>query len=114
MSMIQIAFLVLAAIASGGLLMTGLIAANKPIPGFLGPAHGLGALVGIGLLLAANLQDAMTPERAWWAFAVFSAGAAGGLIFFQLIFKNRAPLWAALAHGSVGAVGLYLLYGVAF
>ncbi|WP_420467714.1 hypothetical protein [Panacagrimonas sp.] len=115
MTTLQIAFLTLAAVAAGGVLMTALIVASKPIPAFLGPAHGLAALAAVGVLFAVNLSlGDTTPVLAWWALGVFVAGLVGGLLLFRVLFKDKAPLALALAHGSVGALGLYLLYGAAF
>lgn len=111
---LPLAFLVMAAVASGGLLLTGLIAARQPIPGWLGSAHGLAALAGLCLLFATNLTQAETPPLAWVALGVFLAGLVGGLLLFRVLFRQRATLWLAMMHGSLGGVGLYLLYLVAF
>lgn len=114
MGLMQIAFIFFAAVASGGVLMLGLILARVNIPAFLGPAHGLGGFAALGLLLAANLQSAETPARAWWALAVFFGGFLGGLLFFKILYPKSAPAILAAAHGSIAVLGLYLLYGVAF
>jgi hypothetical protein len=114
-SHIQIAFLFFAAIAAGGLLMAGLILAKVKIPPILPIGHGLGGLAALGFLFWVNLQGGdATLDRAWWALVVFAAGFVGGLLFFRVLFKNAAPLFLIAGHGSVAAVGLYLLYGVAF
>lgn len=115
MSLLQIAFLFFAAIAAGGLLMAAMIVFKARIPSYFGPAHGIGGLAALALLFFANLQlgDA-TPPNAWWALGVFAAGLIGGLLFFRVLFKQTAPLWLVAGHGSVAALGLYLLYGVAF
>ena len=114
MGLLQIVFIIFAAVASGGVLMLGLILARVIIPSFLGPAHGLAAFAALGLLLTANMQSAETPARAWWALAVFFGGFLGGLLFFKILYPKSAPAILALAHGSVAALGLYLLYGAAF
>lgn len=114
MNLTQIAFLLFAAIAGGGLLMAGMIIGKFRIPAFLGPAHGLGGLAATALLFAANLQGEATPERAWWALGVFAAGLVGGLLFFRVLFKNAAPLFLVAGHGSLAGIGLYLLYPLAF
>lgn len=114
MQLIQIAFLFFAAIAAGGALMVGLIAAKKPIPGILPIGHGLGGLAALAVLLYALLQMDPAPVRAWWAFGVFATGFAGGVFLFRFVFRNAAPLVMALGHGSLGVIGLYLLYGAAF
>ncbi len=115
MTLMQIAFWALAAIAAGGLLMTGLIAAKVRFPSFLGLGHGLGAIAATGLLFVANLRgEDTTPELAWWALGVFTAGIVGGLVLFRVLFRDNATLPLALMHGSLGAVGLYLLYQAAY
>ncbi|MGQ0622534.1 MAG: hypothetical protein ACT4QA_21945 [Panacagrimonas sp.] len=114
LSLIQIAFLFFAAIAAGGLLMAGMIVGKIKIPGFLGPAHGLGGLAALAFLFYVNLQSDATPDRAWWALGVFTAGLIGGLLFFRVLYKNAAPLFLVAGHGSVAALGLWLLYPVAF
>lgn len=115
MTHLQIAFLLFAAIAAGGVMIAGLVAAKVRFPAFLGMGHGLGALAALGFLLYVNLSaGAATPPRAWWAFAVFAAGFSGGVLLFRVLFKNNATLPLALMHGSAGAIGLFLLYGAAF
>lgn len=114
MSLIQIAFLFFCAIAAGGLLMAGMILGKMKIPAFLGPAHGLGGLAAVAVLFTANLQGVATPDRAWWALAVFTAGLVGGLLFFRVLFKNAAPILLVAGHGSLAVLGLWLLYPVAF
>jgi hypothetical protein len=115
MSLLQIAFLVLAVIASGGVLMAAMILFKLKLPSFFPPSHGIGALAALALLFVANLQygDAL-PSGAWWALGVLTAGLIGGLLFFRVLFKQSAPLWLIAGHGSVAALGLYLLYGAAF
>ena len=95
--------------------MAAMILFKARVPSFFAPAHGIGALAAIALLFIANLRlgDA-TPANAWWALGVLTAGLIGGLLFFRVLFKQSAPLWLIAGHGSVAAVGLYLLYGVAF
>jgi len=115
MSHIQIAFLFFAAIAAGGLLMAGMILAKIKIPSFIPIGHGLGGLAALGFLFWVNLQGGdATPDLAWWALVVFAGGFVGGLLFFRVLFKQSAPLFVIAGHGSVAALGLYLLYGVAF
>ena len=110
----QIAFAVIAAVAAGGVLMAVMIAAKRSIPSVMGPGHGLGGLFGVGLLLAAILRSPSADSRAWLAWGVLAAGLAGGALFFAILFRKRAPLLLVAGHGSLGAIGLYLLYRVAF
>jgi hypothetical protein len=114
MTLEQLAFVFFAAVALGGALMSGLIAAKLRVPRGLAPLHGLGGLAGVGLLLTANLSHAAATPRAWLALGVFAAGLAGGVLFFAILFPKRTPLPLIAAHGSLGAIGLYLLYRVAF
>ncbi|MGQ0699625.1 MAG: hypothetical protein ACT4PZ_15455 [Panacagrimonas sp.] len=115
MSLIQIAFLFFAAIAAFGLLMAGMIAGKVKLPAFFGPAHGLGGLAALAFLFYVNLQSDATPERAWWALGVFAAGFVGGLLLFRVrLFKGMPLLLQAVGHGSAAALGLWLLYPVAF
>lgn len=115
MTLTQLAFFAFAAIAAGGLGLTLLILLRVRFPSWLGMGHGLGGLASLALLLVANLRGGdATPMQAWWALLVFLAGLIGGLILFRVLFKDRATLPLALMHGSVGGVGLYLLYGAAF
>jgi hypothetical protein len=113
MSLIQIAFLMLAAGACGGVLFTVLIAMGVRYPSWFGAGHGLLGLAALGVLGFALTQTAL-PVRGWWAFGVFAAGLIGGLTLFRMIFPDRRPIAAALLHGSLALVGLYLLYPVAF
>jgi hypothetical protein len=114
-SLLQIAFLMFAAIAAGGLSLAGMIATNLRIPGFMGAGHGLGGLAALATLFAACLQGGdATPERAWWALVVFLGGLIGGLLLFRVLFAKKTPLALVAVHGSVGALGLYLLYGPTF
>lgn len=115
MNLTQIAFVLFALIALGGLTMTAMIAGRIRIPAFMGVGHGLGALAALAVLFAANLlgEDA-TPSAAWWALVVFLAGFTGGMLLFRVLFREKAPLALALVHGSIAVLGLYLLYGAAF
>jgi hypothetical protein len=114
MTLTQIAFWAFAAIASGGLLMTVLILLDVRWPSILPIGHGLGGLTALGILFTANLKGgSATPDRAWWALAVFTTGLVGGVVLFRILFKDKATLPLALMHGSLGAIGLWLLYGVA-
>lgn len=107
-------FWVFLAVAAGGSLMALMIATGRAIPRTISMGHGLFALTAVGALFAVNLWgEAQTPDLAWWAFAAFATGLTGGLLFFRVLFKEKAPLWLALGHGSVGVVGLVLLYNAA-
>ncbi|WP_043769858.1 hypothetical protein [Algiphilus aromaticivorans] len=115
MDWLQICFWVFAAIATGGAGLTALMATGVTIPGWLGTAHGMAALAGLALLFGVNLGlgDAL-PALAWWALVVFIGGFVGGMLFFRVLMPGRAPVWLALGHGSVGVLGLCLLYLATF
>lgn len=115
MTMLQWVFAGFAAVASGGVLMCVLIATNTRIPTLISTGHGLAALGVLALLFGLNLRGGdATPALAWWALGVMAGGFVGGLLLFRVLFRSRAPLPLALLHGSVGSVGLYLLYQAAF
>ncbi|MCX7059446.1 MAG: hypothetical protein NTZ11_00985 [Gammaproteobacteria bacterium] len=111
MTLTQIAFLLFAAIAAGGLTMGAIIAFGKSPPAFMGVGHGLGGLAACATLFVANLQGGdATPDMAWWALIVFTSGLIGGLLLFRVLFKGATPLFLVAGHGSIAALGLYLLY----
>lgn len=115
MNLFQLSFVLFALVASGGVLLTGLVASGVRFPSFIGTAHGVFALVSLCVLFAADLRgEQSTPVLAWWALVVFVSGFVGGMVLFRIIFRNRATLPLALMHGSLGAVGLFLLYRAAF
>lgn len=114
MTLQQLAFVLFAAIALGGLLMAGLIVARIQVPRLLGPLHGIGGLAGVALLLVANLRHAPASPLSWWALAAFTAGLCGGLLFFVVLFPKRTPLPLMAGHGGLALAGLYLLYRAAF
>lgn len=106
-SMPTIAFGLLALIAAGGLLMLGIVLSGNRIPKFLGVLHGLGGVVGVGLVWAAlGVEKGLIPG------AVLTAAMIGGIVFFKAIFKESRPLIFVVGHGALAGVGLYLLYRV--
>ena len=115
MNLVQITFTVFLAVAAGGLLLAILVARNARIPAVLSTGHGLAGLLAICGLFAVNLHMGdVTTSRSWWALGVLLSGFIGGLLFFRVIFKDRATLPLVFAHGGVAAIGLYLLFSVAF
>ena len=114
MNLMQIAFVFFAAVAAGGVLMAAMIAAKRRIPAILGPGHGLGGCCALSLLVIALLRSPSAGGRAWLACGVLAAGLIGGVLFFAVLFRKRAPLPLVLEHGSLGAIGIFLLYRIAF
>lgn len=115
MSLLQIAFYFFAAIAAGGLSIAAMFAIGIKVPSFVGPGHGLGGLAALATLFYANLKGGdATPDLAWWALVVFLGGFIGGILLFRVLFKGAAPMALVAVHGSVGSLGLYLLYSAAF
>lgn len=115
MDLLKLALIFGAAIASGGLLLALLIGGRVRYPGLLATGHGLGGLALLALLFYANLHGGdATPARAWWALGVLTAGFTGGMLLFRVLFRDRATLPLALMHGSLGSLGLWLLYGAVF
>lgn len=115
MTLLQISFWAFAAIAAGGLSMAVLIAARLGVPSLIASGHGLAALAALALLFGANLHGgALTPPLAWWALGVLLSGLIGGLLLFRVLYVRRTPLALIAVHGSIGALGLYLLYGAAY
>jgi hypothetical protein len=116
MSLFQIAFLIFAAGAGGGVLFTALLALGVRYPRWMGAGHGtmgLLALAVLGYALSQAPADAGL-SRAWWALGVFALALLGGLTLFRFLFPQRRPLVLALLHGGLALIGLYLLYPVAF
>ncbi len=114
MTLTQISLLAFLGVASGGLLLVSLIALRRRIPAFLSAGHGLGGLAALALLFAAALQgEAQTPALTWWALGVLLSAFTGGMLLFRVIFRHRATLPLAALHGSLAALGIYLLYRAA-
>mgnify|MGYP000309556114 CR=1 FL=1 len=96
MNLWMVMFWVFLAVAAGGTTMAVLIAAKRPIPKFMSMGHGLFALVAAAALFVINLTgEAQTPALAWWALGVFTAGLVGGLLFFRVLFKDKADQFSA-------------------
>lgn len=115
MNLVQWAYVLLAAGASGGLLLAVLLSTGMRYPRWFGAAHGALGLVGLVQMgLALYGQGAVHPARASWGFAAVAAALLGGATFFRLIHRDRRPLPLALAHGGLALTGLALLYPTAF
>lgn len=110
MTLLQYAFVLLAAGAAGGVTLALLAVFRVGFPRWFGAAHGLLNLIGLALLLASNLTDggAVAAGR-WWALGILAGALLGGILFFRVIFPNRIRLRAAALHGALALVGLYVL-----
>lgn len=115
MSALQLLFWVFAAIAAGGLGIATLSLAGMQLPAVVRSGHGMAALFTVAALFVVNLLgEAATPVNAWWALGVLLAGLIGGLLFFKVLVRGKPPAWLMFGHGSVGALGVYLLYTAAY
>ncbi|QQD19138.1 hypothetical protein I6N98_04595 [Spongiibacter nanhainus] len=115
MSAYVILFWVFASLAAGGLLIGLCYTTRVSLPSWLGAAHGMAGLFAVGAFFIVNLLHApQAGVLAWWSLGAFAAGVVGGLLLFRVLFPGKAPIWSMMMHGSVAAVGLYLLYAVAF
>jgi hypothetical protein len=117
MTLLQIAFSILAAGACGGVFFTTLLLLKIRYPAWFGIGHGLLGLLGVAVLTGSLLQappEMASATRAWWALGAFTAGLLGGVVLFRLLFPKRRPLVLALLHGGFAVAGLVLLYPVAF
>ena len=115
MTLVQIAFTMLAAGAGGGLIFTLLIALKARYPRWFGAAHGLLGLSALGVLgYALSQMAAPVPAASWWAAGVLGSAWCGGMLLFRVLRPKGLRLWLALMHGSLALAGLYLLYQIAF
>lgn len=116
MSLFQIAFLMLAAGACGGVLFAVLQGLRIAYPRWFGAGHGLLGLAGVGTLAWAvvHLPGATLASPAVWALGAFAAALLGGVTLFRWLSPQRRPLVLVLMHGGLALLGLYLLYPVAF
>lgn len=115
MTLLQCAFVLFAAGATGGISLTIMLALRLRYPPWFGTAHGLLGLAALATLFAANLRGLdTTPALAWWALGVLLAALLGGLTLFRFLFRGGVPLLLAVLHGSLAVVGIYLLYCAAF
>ena len=115
MTALQILFWVFAAIAAGGLGIALLTMVGVNLPALVRTGHGLAALFALAGLFVINLLgEGSTPANAWWALGVLTAGLIGGLLFFKVLVRGKPPAGLMFGHGSVGALGVFLLYTAAF
>lgn len=116
MTMLQIAVLVFAVAAGGGLLMAIIrfFAETNP-PAWLAMLHGLLAASGLTLALYAALGEGV-PATAEIAIALLVFAAVGGA-FLNLFYQWRQrllPKAIVVGHASLAVIGFVLLARAAF
>lgn len=115
MTLLQIACLMFAAGAAGGVLFTLLTALKLRYPRWFGAGHGLLGLAAVLVLAyAVYAGDQPVPQLATWALAVLAAALLGGVTLFRVMAPRRGRVLLALGHGGLALAGLYLLYRAAF
>jgi hypothetical protein len=109
----QIAAILLALAALGGLMMVGIrVSKNQNPPTALALGHGLIAAAGLVTLIYHRIN--MTPpipNELNWAIGVFVAAALGGIGMFTLFHLQRRliPVAFMLVHGLIAVTGFGLL-----
>ena len=118
MTMATSAFYLFAVVAASGVVTTALLLAERQVPGFFGPLHGFGGLLGLGLLLLGILHGSASPTpvpaQAWAALAILAIGFLGGFVFFRVHHHHSAPIALVAGHAALLLIGLATLYPVAF
>ncbi len=108
--MLSLALLIFVAVAVAGDVMAALTLTKRPIPTYATQGHMVTAAVGL-VVLALALFTGGGSHLAWISLAIFAAGFAGGYFMFAVLFAGkRAPIWAIVAHGSLGWIGIVVLY----
>ena len=108
--MVTLALLIFVTVAVAGDVMAVLVFTKRPIPAYATQAHMISAAVGLAVLLLALLTVGGS-GLAWIALGIFAAEFAGGYFLFAVLFAGkRAPMWAIAAHGSLGWIGIVVLF----
>lgn len=114
--MLQIATILLAITALGGLLMAAIRFSTKHNPpAWLAMLHGLLAASGLTLLVYA-ICTTPVPQAAKAALGLFLLAAAGGAVM-SLAYKWRQrllPAWLVMVHAGAAVVAFLLLLVAAF
>ena len=115
-AMLQVAVLLFALTAAGGLVMAGirLLRKHNP-PAWLSMVHGLLAAAALTLVAYAVLAGG-APSPAGWALVLFVLVAGGGAAM-NLLWQWRQrplPVPLMLGHGAAAVVALVLLVAAAF
>ncbi|USA44696.1 hypothetical protein NCG89_08000 [Spongiibacter taiwanensis] len=117
MTVYSFVFIYFSCISAAGVALAILRSAKLRLPGWLGTAHGMVGLAGVGIFFVLNLLQSESDGldgRVWWSLVAFTVGLFGGLIFFRVLFRRKFSVLAAIAHGAVAVLGLALLFPVAF
>lgn len=103
--MLELALIILAAAAVGGVTL----ALARSVPKWMRIGHG--AVAGLGLLtLLIGALGTAGNSLVWAAFGVVLAGFAGGAVLFGVIFTQRKPPNLLIAgHGLINGLGVVLL-----
>jgi hypothetical protein len=110
--MLNIAILLFALSAAGGLLLATLHFRGKNRPWPLAILHGLLAASGLVILLVA-VAGGGAPEQAKLASILFVAAALGGFLLFAYhLQKKRLPSLVVVIHAGV-AVAAFVILGSA-
>jgi hypothetical protein len=114
--MLQVATILLAITALGGLTMAAIrFSRHVNPPAWLAMLHGLLAASGLTLLVYAVCTTPV-PSGARIGLALFLLAAAGGAVM-SLAYKWRQrllPVWLVLAHATLAVIGFVLLALAAF
>lgn len=110
--MLNIAVLLFALAAAGGLLLATLHFRGKDRPWPLAILHGLLAATGLVILLVA-VAGGRSPEHAKLALILFLVAAVGGFLLFAFhLQKKTLPSLVVVIHAGV-AVAAFLILGAA-
>src|SRR4051812_36932345 len=112
----QIAAIVLALAALGGLTLAGIRLSGKPRPQtWMAVGHGLVAATGLGFLIYAEATGSV-PQLAQVALGVLILAALGGAAIFVGFHLREQPLPIPLVigHGLIAATGYALLLASIF
>jgi hypothetical protein len=112
MNVMNVAAVVLALAALGGLTLAAIRLRGAPAPPtWMALGHGAVAATGLGILIYAAATPPGIPVLAQAALAVFVVAALGGAVMFLGFHrKGRAlPIPLVLGHGLIAVTGYVLL-----
>jgi hypothetical protein len=106
----NIAAVLFAAAALGGLALAGLRLSGRELPPlWLAIVHGLAAATGLIMLIVAVIGSAASAQ-ARWALGLFVVAALGGFALFSFHLRGRAlPVPLVVIHGLVAVIGFVVL-----